>query len=239
MSSERFNRQEILGKIGMNGQRKLLKSSVAIVGVGGLGSVAAELLCRAGVGKLILIDPDSVHESNLPRQFLYDSKDIGKRKVNAARSRLLAIWPDASVDAHAVFLDAKNISLLAGADVILDGTDNLETRFLLAAYAKKHDRLFIYAGAVETRAMVFPCIPDEKMPSLDDVLGKKQTSDACGSVGIVNTASALCASIQAALTLRWIVEGTLEPLIYSINAWDGSVQRIAIAKREGRQTRKP
>ena len=232
MSSARFNRQEILGAIGMRGQAKLSKATVAIVGVGGVGSVSAELLCRAGVGNLIIFDPDSVHESNLPRQMLYDTSDVGKKKAVAAAARLKKIWPAARVTAHASFLEKKNLSLLDGADVILDGTDNLETRLLVAKYAKKKKKLFIYAGAVETRGMVFPCIPEKNMPTLQDVLGDKRAADSCGTVGILNGTNALAAGIQCMLATRWIVTGKLEPRLHIIDSWNGTVQAIAVSTKK-------
>ena len=150
MPNDRYSRQTALSEIGEKGQQLLAQKKVVIVGVGALGSVAAELLIRAGLGKLLLIDRDIVEESNLPRQFLYCEDDIGKSKALAAQERLQKINKNCQIQAEAAHLNKKNLSLLADADLILDGTDNLSTRFLLNDYCKKEKKLWIYAAAIKT-----------------------------------------------------------------------------------------
>jgi molybdopterin/thiamine biosynthesis adenylyltransferase len=235
--ASRFHRQEIMSEIGIAGQRRLCAATVAIVGLGGIGSVAAELLCRAGIGHLILIDDDSVQGINLHRQLLYSRADVGTRKSDAARERLLAIWPDAKVEARAVRLDEKTLPLLDAADVILDGTDNLATRFLVAKYARTRGRLFIYAGAVETRGMVFPALPTRDAPALEDVLPTKEPLQGCRDIGIITTTNVMTATLQALLAIRWFVEGTLVPTLYRIDGWSGTIEQIAVKARDARRRR--
>ncbi|MGE4367342.1 MAG: molybdopterin-synthase adenylyltransferase MoeB [Thermomonas sp.] len=128
---ERYSRHLLLPEVGLDGQRRLRASRVALVGAGGLGSPVALYLAAAGVGGLTLIDHDQVDRSNLQRQVLHGEVDIGRRKVDSARDRLLVLSPDLHVEACAARLDATNAdALLSGHAVVVDGTDNFHTRYL-------------------------------------------------------------------------------------------------------------
>ena len=141
--SERYNRQELLVEIGKKGQRKIRKATVAIAGVGALGTVAAEILCRAGIKKLILVDRDVVEESNLQRQALFTTADLNKPKAAVAKERLQSINPEVDVVAHADEITPQTIQgYLEKADVILDGLDNVSTRLLLNDFFKGIRALF-------------------------------------------------------------------------------------------------
>lgn len=127
----RYRRHLTLPELGLDGQQRLLASSVLLIGAGGLGCPAALYLAAAGVGRIGLVDDDVVDASNLQRQILFTTRDLGRRKVEVARERLLALNPDVRVDVHATRLDSKNaLELFADYDVILDGTDNFPTRYL-------------------------------------------------------------------------------------------------------------
>jgi len=127
---ERYARHLVLREVGGQGQQALARASVAIVGAGGLGAPAALYLAAAGVGQLTLIDPDVVDLSNLQRQVLFDTADVGAAKVEAAARRLAALNPHVTIDAQRARLEADNaVGLLAGCDLVLDGTDNFATRF--------------------------------------------------------------------------------------------------------------
>ena len=158
MKDERYSRQRALAEIGA-GQEKIEHSVVAVVGVGALGSVAADLLTRAGVGTLILVDRDVVEESNLPRQSLYEEKDVGRSKVVAAKEKLLKVNGETDIKIHALHLNAVNIDLLGKAVIILDCTDNLQTRFLLNDFCKKEKISLIYGAAVKTTGYAMPILP--------------------------------------------------------------------------------
>src|SRR3989338_7062827 len=125
----RYERQLFFKHIGKEGQNKLRKATVTIVGIGALGSYSAELLCRAGIGKLILIDDDTVELHNLQRQSLYDERDIDKKKVVAVAEHLKNINHEVRVEIHDCKLAEHNLALLGG--VVLDGTDNMEVRYLI------------------------------------------------------------------------------------------------------------
>jgi len=177
----RHIRQEIFSEIGKKGQLKLRNSSVAIVGLGALGSVSAELLARAGIGKLILIDRDVVELSNLQRQSLYDEDDLGKPKSMAAKEKLSKINHEVKIEFFIGDLSYKTIDKILKKNkisLILDCTDNLETRFLINDFSVKNNLPFIYSSAVGSKGYVFNIMPGEtaclgcfikELTSLDDI----------------------------------------------------------------------
>lgn len=131
---ERFARHIVLREIGGPGQQALSKARIAIVGAGGLGAPAALYLAAAGIGRITLIDPDTVSLDNLQRQILFRTGDVGRAKVEAGAETLAALHPGTQIDAVASALDASNANtLLAGADLVLDGCDNFQTRFAVNA----------------------------------------------------------------------------------------------------------
>lgn len=134
---DRYARHIILKEIGGEGQKRLLGATVAVIGVGGIGCPAIEALAAAGVGRLRLIDDDMVALSNLQRQTLFGTADVGRPKVNAAADAVARLTPDAAIERHPIRLGIDNArSLLAGADVILDGCDNFATRLIVADVAQ-------------------------------------------------------------------------------------------------------
>src|SRR6478735_2555731 len=131
VEASRYARHFSLPGVGVDGQERLKSGSVLIVGVGALGSASAMYLAAAGVGRIGLVDADTVDRSNLQRQILYGEKDLGRRKVDAAADRLRDLNPHVSVETHPVRLDATNApSIVPGYDVIIDGADNFPARFL-------------------------------------------------------------------------------------------------------------
>src|SRR5262245_5632077 len=160
--ADRFSRQIRFAPLGEAGVRRLLAARAVVAGVGALGSAVATLLLRAGVRSLTLIDRDIVEWSNLPRQTLYTAHDAAQAlpKVEAARAHLLEIDHHARIEAHADdLLPANAARLLAGADVIVDGLDNLGTRYLVNDFAVQAGVPWIYAGAVAGHGLVFPIRP--------------------------------------------------------------------------------
>ena len=142
---DRYSRQIILKKIGITGQKKLLKSSVLIIGAGGLGSPIAIYLAALGVGKIGIVDKDNVEISNLSRQIIFTTSDIKKKKSFAAISKLKKINPDLQMKAFNKNLTVKNINQIAkNFDLIVDGSDNFRTRFLINDYCLKNKKILIY-----------------------------------------------------------------------------------------------
>src|SRR3989338_4173756 len=145
----RYLRQIVFEKIGPKRQEILNKSKVVVVGLGALGSIAAELLARAGIGKIVLIDRDFVELSNLQRQSLYDEGDIDKPKVVVAKDKLSKINAYIDISSHFVDLEYDNVDILKS-DMILDCTDNFYTRFVINDYAIKNNTPWIYAAVIGT-----------------------------------------------------------------------------------------
>src|SRR5438270_6184393 len=161
---ERYSRQMLFAGIGVEGQRRLLAARVAIVGCGATGSAVATLLARSGVGTLRLIDRDYVEPSNLQRQSLFDEADAAESmpKAVAAARKIAAFNSEVQITPVVADLTPENIeSLLADADLILDATDNFETRYLINDFAVKHGKPWIYAAAVAAYAVTMNVIPGE------------------------------------------------------------------------------
>jgi adenylyltransferase/sulfurtransferase len=203
-----------------------------IAGCGGLGAFAADLLCRAGVGRLILIDRDYVEFSNLQRQSLYEEADAaeGLPKAVAAARRLRAVNPDIEIQPEVADLTSDNIArLFQGAHVVLDGTDNFETRYLINDYCVKHGIPWIYGGAVATHGTVMPVKPGETA-CLKCVypVAPPNGNVTCETVGVLNTVPALIATIQASEALK-ILAGKPEqvaPRITAVDVWTGIIRQV-------------
>lgn len=207
--AERYSRQILYPGIGERGQEKLARAHVALVGCGATGAAAAALLARAGIGKLTLIDRDFVEESNLQRQMLFDEADAREAlpKAEAARRKIALFNSDVTVLAHVADLTPANIhALLRDAVIVLDATDNFETRYLLNDYSIEQGRPWIYAAAVGAYAVTMNILPGEtaclaclfpQAPS-----GSVAT---CDTAGVLNTAVNFAASIEVSEALKFLV----------------------------------
>ncbi|MFC1648180.1 ThiF family adenylyltransferase [Nanoarchaeota archaeon] len=223
----KYSRQEVLKHIGKDGQAKLSKSSAVIVGVGAIGSVSAELLTRSGIGKITLIDHDIVDETNLQRQ-LYTEADIGKKKAETAAEKLKQINPEVKAIAKQLHLAADNVKLLK-ADVILDCTDCMATRFLINDYAMKNKIPWIYAAAVEDRAMLFVT---KGSPCFNCIFDNASAMDNCEAVGILNTASTMIASLQVTEALKILLgKQPIKDLVH-VNIWETDIKKYAVTKNK-------
>ena len=145
---EKFSRQIVLKDIGVLGQKKIIKAKVLIVGMGGLGCPAAEYLTRAGIGSLGIIDPDDVNLSNIHRQSLFNSEDLKKSKVLAAKKKLKKINPKTDINCYKIKLNKKNcLDIIKKYDFVIDGSDNFKTKFLINDFCKKFKK-FLVTGAI-------------------------------------------------------------------------------------------
>ncbi len=230
----RYIRQEIFKEIGKNGQEKLGKSTVAIVGLGALGSVSAELLARAGIGKLILIDRDVVELSNLQRQSLFDEKDIGKPKALAAKEKLSKINSEIKTDFFIDDLNFENIEKIIDikkTDLILDCTDNLETRFLINDFSAKNKIPFIYSSAVGSKGYVFNIIPNKNNLCLRCFLKEAVQLDTCETTGVLNSITHLISSIQTNETIKIILKkNNIEKNLLFFDIWRNELIKIKVNK---------
>ncbi|MGC2636105.1 MAG: ThiF family adenylyltransferase [Acidobacteriaceae bacterium] len=232
--AERYSRQVLFPGIGPAGQEKLLRSHAAVVGVGATGAAAAGLLARAGVGTLTLIDRDFVEESNLQRQVLFDESDARAAlpKAEAARRRIAAFAGQIDVRAHIADLVPANVhDLLRGADIVLDATDNFETRYLLNDYAVEQGRPWIYAAAVGSYAATMNILPGETA-CLACIFPEPPGGavETCDTAGILNTAVNLAASIEVTEALKSLVgaRDKMRRTLLSCDVWTNEWSEIAV-----------
>jgi molybdopterin-synthase adenylyltransferase len=235
---DRYSRQILFRGIGAEGQRKLTAAHVAIVGCGATGSALAGLLSRAGVGTLRIIDRDYVEPSNLQRQSLFDEKDAAESlpKAIAAARKISAFNSQIMVEPKVADLVPENIEvLLEGMELILDGTDNFETRYLVNDYVIDRGLPWIYAAAVGSYAVTLNVIPGETACLAcifpDSPRGMVET---CETSGILNSAVNLVASIAATEALKILVEGVtstkLRRTLLSYDVWTNEHAEISAAK---------
>lgn len=236
--AERYSRQILFRGIGEQGQRKLLEAHVAIVGCGATGSAVAGLLARAGVGILRIIDRDFVEPSNLQRQSLFNEADAAESlpKAIAAARQISAFNSQIIVEPKVQDLVPDNIEgLLQGAHLILDGTDNFETRYLINDYAVAHSLPWIYCAAVGSYAVTLNVLPGQTACLAcifpDSPRGIVET---CETSGILNSAVNLVASIAATEALKFLVSGpgvtSLRRSLLSFDLWTNEHAEISAAK---------
>ena len=160
--SDRYSRQTVLKNIGEQGQKKLSQSKIAIIGCGALGTTIADNLVRSGIGTIRIIDRDIIELNNLQRQHLFDENDIGQPKALIAAKKLGNINSDINIE---YFIDDVNQDTIEkfvnNVDIVLDGTDNMITRFLINDACVKHNIPWIYGGAIETYGITMNIIPNE------------------------------------------------------------------------------
>ena len=231
----RYSRQLILKEIGREGQRRLEESRVAVIGIGALGSVSSNLLARAGVGTLILVDRDFVEMENLQRQVLFDENDLAGNlpKAVAAKARLEKINSEIKIEAVVGDLNADTVAeFLGGVDLIVDGTDNFETRFLINDYCLTHKIPWIYGGALRTEGMSYVTIPDEG-PCLRCLFGQAPNAadiQTCEQVGILSPIAHVIASFQAIEAIK-ICAGRLDSVdhkLWKVDLWSREFKSISV-----------
>jgi molybdopterin-synthase adenylyltransferase len=229
----RYARQTVLKEIGRDGQRRLSGSRAAIVGIGALGSVSANLLARAGVGHITLIDRDYLEMNNLQRQVLYDEADLKANlpKAVAAKQKLGQINSEIKVDAEVADMNADTIdALLEHADIVVDGTDNFETRFLINDFCLKKKFPWIYGGAVRTEGMSYVIMPGEG-PCLRCLFGEApgaENAQTCDQVGILAPVAHMIASFQTIEAIK-ILSGhraSVERQLWKVDLWNRSFKSI-------------
>lgn len=210
----RYDRQIRVADFGAEGQEKLSRAHVAIVGIGALGSRLAEDLGRAGVGRLRLIDRDWVELGNLHRQHLFDQRDAAAEepKALAAAERLAQINDEIDLDPRIANLDASNVDeLLGDVDLVLDGSDNFRTRYLINDFCVREGRAWIYGACVAGEAMAAAFTPGRScMRCLFPSPPPASATPTCESAGILPPAVALATAVQCSLAFRLLTQGTSE-----------------------------
>jgi molybdopterin-synthase adenylyltransferase len=230
---ERYSRQMLFPGIGVQGQGKLAAARVAIVGCGAIGSALASLMARAGVGTLRIIDRDYVETSNLQRQSLFDENDAAESvpKAIAAGRKITAFNSQIEVEPQVADLTPKNISTLLGeSELVLDGTDNFETRYLINDYAVQQGVPWIYGAAVGSYGLTMNILPGQTACLTCLFATPPQgVLETCDTSGILNSAVSLVASIQATEALKLLVGARhrLRPTLLSCDLWTNERSEIA------------
>ena len=240
-SPDRFRRQIAFSPVGVDGQRMLENATVAVLGLGALGSTIAERLVRCGVGKLRLVDRDWVELDNLPRQALYTLHDAEYHatKANAAASHLSAIDPVTKLEPIVADITYRNIrSLLEGVDIVLDGTDNFEVRYLINDACVAMGIPWVHGGILGASGQAM-LIEPEHTACFRCLLSDPPSTESmgtCDSVGVLGPAVGVIASWQALRAVRWLVErkddvaAKRESMLTVFDLWMGDVRNIRLHK---------
>ena len=236
---ERYSRQIILKDIGILGQKKILSSRVLIVGAGGLGSPVAEFLSRAGVGSIGVVDDDKVSLSNLHRQSLYNTSNIGKFKVKIAKDKIKKINPNTKVTIYKIRLNNKNFKkIINGYDYIVDGSDNFTTKFLLNDYCLKFKKILVTGAISKFDGHIFTFnFKNKKAPCLRCFFQESRISDDllnCESEGILGTVAGIVGTIQANEVIKKILNiGTgLDAYIFILDLLHLNFRKVRLKKRK-------
>ena len=235
---ERFSRQLVLKNVGAKGQKKVISSKILIVGIGGLGCPAAENLARAGVGSIGLVDNDIVNLSNIHRQSLFNSKDIKKSKVSVADKKLKDINPHIKIKKYNIRLNEKNIkNIIQDYDLIVDGSDNFKTKFLVNDYCLKFKKKLVTGAISKFDGHIFTFnFRDKKTASLKSFYQKDEISDDilnCEFEGVLGTTASIIGAIQANEALKMIIEigKNLKNQILIIDLLNLSFRKVKFKKK--------
>jgi molybdopterin-synthase adenylyltransferase len=237
--NERYSRQVLFPEIGKAGQEKLLNSRVLIVGCGALGAAHAEMLARAGVGRLRIVDRDFVEFTNLQRQTLFKESDAAERlpKAVAAKQRIAEINSEVEVEPLVADVNDSNIeSIIDGCDLVLDGTDNFQVRYLLNDACVKRERTWIYGAAVSSYGTTMTIIPGETpcLRCIFEEIPDAGSSPTCDTAGVIMPIISSISSIQVAESIKLLV-GDLDSLhrsLIQIDVWQNDWRKIKLAGRD-------
>lgn len=233
--NERYSRQILFREIGARGQERLANSRVLIVGAGALGAAHAEVLARAGVGCLRIVDRDFVEYTNLQRQTLYSEEDANARlpKAIAARNRLAEINSEVTIEAVVTDVNHSNIeSLIKDVDLILDGTDNFQIRYLINDACVKHQKPWIYGAAVSSYGTTMTIFP-QKTPCLRCIFEEMPSAGSaptCDTAGVIQPIIASVSAIQTTEALKFLT-GNIDKLhksLIQIDVWQNDWRKIKL-----------
>lgn len=220
---QRYSRQIVLPQVSRTGQERLLRSSALIVGAGGLGSPAALYLAAAGVGRLGIVDSDQVELSNLHRQILHTARGIGQSKAEAARAPLEALNPDVQVTAYPVRLTAENVErVLSDYQVVVDGSDNFPTRYLLNDACVLSKKPLVHAGIVRWEGQLFTILPGQG-PCYRCLFAEPPPPGVvpgCAEAGVLGAVAGVVGTLQAMEALKLLL-GAGQPLVGRLLIYQG------------------
>ncbi len=234
---DRYSRQTLFRPIGKAGQERLLNSSVTIIGCGALGTVLANNLCRAGVGRLVIADRDFIEMNNLQRQILFDEDDVTRRvpKAIAAAERLHHINSDVQIEALVEDINADGIeALVSQTDLVLDATDNFETRYLLNDVCIKYQRPWIYSGVIASYGVTMNIIPSDT-PCLRCVfpeLPAPGTTPTCDTAGVLNGIVGAITGVASTEALKILLKSEqMSRAMVWMDVWENTYERIELPRQ--------
>ena len=236
MVSERYSRQTLFREIGHDGQQKLLDSRVLIVGCGALGASHAEMLARAGVGHLKIVDRDFVELTNLQRQTLFKESDATERlpKAIAARERIGEINSEITVEAVVADVNRSNIEqMIADVDLVIDGTDNFQIRYLLNDACIKHKKTWIYGAAVSSYGTTMTIVPGETpcLRCIFEEMPDAGSSPTCDTAGVIMPIIATVSAVQVSEAIKLLVgdRGALHRSLLQFDVWQNDWRQIKMS----------
>jgi adenylyltransferase/sulfurtransferase len=236
--TDRYSRQTLFPGIGEEGQRKLGNSCAVVIGCGALGTIIATSLVRAGIGKVKIIDRDFIEYHNLQRQLLFDEEDVKNQlpKAIAAERHLKKVNSSIEIEGVVADVNYTNIEKFVGdADIILDGLDNLETRYLINDVSLKHNIPWVYGGAIAALGMTMTVIPHET-PCFRCVASsptKGETVLTCDTAGVISPAPFIIGSIQSAEAIKILVGAeTINRELIQIDVWRAEFSRFKVGRRD-------
>ena len=234
--SKRYARHLVLKQIGPK-QAHLQGHRALLVGVGSLGCAAADMLVRAGIGALKLVDKDVVEWPNLPHQLLYDESCIGMPKIEAAKQRLAQIDHGTRIDAYHAEVNSSNMEeFVRDVDIIIDGTDNMGTRHIINDAAVKNGIPYLYQGSIGVMGSVYLIIPGKTAClrcMLPELPGPGMPTP--DSMGVLSTLPRSVSGLGMSHVLRYLLEGHYNGILYSIDLWDMKVDETKVLRRENCQ----
>src|SRR5438132_8297447 len=234
---DRYSRQTLFAPIGKEGQERLFNSSVAIIGCGALGTVLANNLCRAGIGHLVIADRDYIELNNLQRQILFDEDDITRRlpKAIAAAEKLRRINSDTTIEPLVEDINADGIeSLVQDSNLVLDATDNFETRYLLNDVCVKYSRPWIYSGVIASYGVTMNIVPGDT-PCLRCVFPEMpvpRTRPTCVTAGVLNGIVGAITGIASTEALKILLKSdTISQAMFWLDVWENTSERIELPRQ--------
>ena len=233
---ERYARQMVYRHIGPHGQERLLNSRVTVIGMGALGTVTANNLCRAGVGFLRMVDRDYVEITNLQRQMLYNEDDArqGLPKAVASYNHLSKVNSEITLEPVIADVNSSNIEeIIRDVDLVLDASDNFEVRFLINEACDKHVVSWIYCGALGSGGTTMNIIPNDNRPCLRCYVGESVSSpeQSCSALGVLNMITAVMASIQTSEAVKILLgSDSVRRSLLSVDLWRNSFGSLDVIK---------
>jgi len=233
---ERYSRQVLFSELGEAGQTRLMQGRVLLCGCGALGTVLAETLVRAGVGQIKIVDRDFVELSNLQRQVLFDETDVAARlpKAIAAAEKLKQINSTVDIEPIVADIDHTNIlSLAADVDLILDGTDNFEVRYLINDVSLELGTPWIYCGCIGSTGQTMTILPGKTacLRCLIDTAPEPGSTETCDTAGILGPTVNVIASLEAVDAIKLLAgkEDLIKPVLTVVDIWEGSYRQMSVA----------